>query len=244
MRSRELRWTRDPTLGDTRKAHLDRIDGMIIGDRPETGIFIGDLFIHPALDFEIQFPKGWNVSNSAAAVGAVSKRRDAMVYLTGDLPAGDLVEVADDFAEQAAVDFGVTLKDKKRVKIAGKDAVRYSFSGGPVVVRMTFFPFANGTWRIVGATPSAAAGRYLGQILLTTRTFRPISDEHRSEIKVDRLHVVLARPGEDIATLGARTENAWTPSVTSLINGKLGNEIFEGGELVKILRHEAYEPPL
>ena len=44
MRSRELRWTRDPSLGDTRKAHLDRIDGMVIGDRPETGIFVGELF--------------------------------------------------------------------------------------------------------------------------------------------------------------------------------------------------------
>ena len=34
--------------------------------------------------------------------------------------------------------------------------------------------------------------------------------------------------------------NAWSAAETALINGQLGNEIFEGGELMKILRSERY----
>lgn len=244
MRSRELRWTRDPDLGDTRVRLLDRIDGMIIGDRPETGIFVDELFMHPDLDFEIRFPKGWRTQNSGRMVGATAPRGEAMIYLTADMPLGDLIELADEFALKASEEFGVRVTEKKKVRIGSIQAIRYGFEGGgigrSIVARVTFFPFADSTWRIVGAAPAAAANRYLGQILLAARSFRPISDRSRSQIRVKRLHVVLVRPGEDVVRLGERTGNAWTPTETALMNGMLGNEVFEGGELMKILRSERF----
>jgi len=244
MRSRELRWTRDPDLGDTRVRLLDRIDGMIIGDRPETGIFVDELFMHPDLDFEIRFPKGWRTQNSGRMVGATAPRGEAMIYLTADMPLGDLIELADEFALKASEEYGVRVTEKKKVRIGSIQAIRYGFEGGgigrSIVARVTFFPFADSTWRIVGAAPAAAANRYLGQILLAARSFRPISDRSRSQIRVKRLHVVLVRPGEDVVQLGERTGNAWTPTETALMNGMLGNEVFEGGELMKILRSERF----
>ncbi len=244
MRSRELRWIRDPDLGDTRVRFLDRIDGMIIGDRPETGIFVDELFMHPDLDFEIRFPKGWHTQNSGRMVGATAPRGEAMIYLTADMPLGDLVELADEFALKASEEYGVRVTEKKKVRIGSIQAIRYGFEGGgigrSIVARVTFFPFADSTWRIVGAAPAAAANRYLGQILLAARSFRPISDRSQSQIRVKRLHVVLVRPGEDVVRLGERTGNAWTPTETALMNGMLGNEVFEGGELMKILRSERF----
>ena len=135
-------------------------------------------------------------------------------------------------------------EEKKRIRLGKVEAIRYGFEGGgrgrSVVARVTFFPFSEATWRIVGAAPAAAAKRYLGQILLAARSFRPLSDELRKQIRIKRLHVVLAHSGEDLIALGERTGNAWTPTETALINGKLGNEVFEGAELVKILRSERY----
>lgn len=244
MRSHELRWVRDPDLGDTRVRLLDEIDGMVIGDRPEAGVFVDDHFLHPELDFEIRFPKGWRTSNSASAVGATAARGEAVIYLTGDLPAGDLIELADGFSTRAEEDYRVRVTEKKKIRLGDFEALRYGYEGGGfgrgIVARVTFFPFAESTWRIVGAGPSSAASRYLGQILLTSRSFKPLSDELRSKIRINRLHVVLTRPGEDIVRLGARTGNAWSAAETALINGQLGNEIFEGGELMKILRSERY----
>jgi len=238
MRARELRWIRDPELGDTRARLLDHINGMIIGDRPETGIFVGQLFMHPSLDFEIRFPKGWHTQNSGRMVGAVAPRGEAIVYLTADMPLGDLVELADGFVVTAKKDFGVKVTEKKKVRIGRIPAVRYGFEGGGVAARVTFFPFADMTWRIVGAAPAAASKRYLGQILLTGRSFGPITDKSRLEIRIKRLDVVMARPGEDVIRLGKRTGNAWSASDTALMNGLLGNDVFDGGELMKILRVE------
>lgn len=243
IRSRELRWTPDPTLGNTRERLLDEIDGMVIGDRPEAGLFEEELFVHPVLGFQMQFPRGWMTQNSAQAVGATAPRGEAVVYLTADMPPGDLIELAEDFARKAKDEFRVDVTEKKKVRLGPIEGVRYGFAsggaGGGVVARVTFFPYAEATWRIVGAAPEIAADRYLGQILLSSRSFRPLSDEARAAIRIKRLHVVLARPGEDVIELGERTDNAWNATETALMNGLLGNEVFDGGEMMKILRRES-----
>lgn len=239
MRSRELRWARDPSLGDTRKRLLDRIDGMVIGDRPETGVFVDDYFLHPGLGFQMRFPTGWSTQNTARAVGAQSSRRDAVVFLTSDLPTGDLVEVAEGFVAELGEDVPIEIREKKNVRLGQIEAVRYALHAGAggrkIEALVTFFPFAESTWRIVGASPVAAGNRYAPPILLSTRSFGPLDPGRRAQIRTDRLRIELTRRGEDVTTFGARTGNLWSPAETALINGQLGHEVYEGGERMKIL---------
>jgi predicted Zn-dependent protease len=247
VRASEMRWTRDPRLGDVRTRHLDQIDGMVLGDRPETGLFLDELFVHPVLGFQMRFPKGWQTQNSSRAVGARAPRGDAVVYLTGDLPAGDLVAAADDFAKKAQEEEGVRLTGKQRVVIGTIDGVRYAFEssrGFPISALITFFPYREGIWRMVGMAPAAAADRYFGPILLSMRSFAPLSDANRARIRIDRLEVVLARAGEDVVALGERTDNRLDPASTALLNGMLGNETLSGGELMKIVRRISGEAAL
>jgi predicted Zn-dependent protease len=237
-RASELRWKRDPYLTDVRAEHLDQIDGMAIGDRVETGVFLDHVFVHPGLGFEMTFPKGWDLQNSNRAVGAAAPRGTAAVYLSSDLPAGDLTSAADEFAVKAAEDYGVKLTEKKHVRLGEIQAVRYGFEGGGISAKVTFFPFAEATWRMVGLAPSGVADRFFPQILLSMRSFGPLSDEHRAEVETQLLRVVLARAGDDIIRLGNRTENVLAPGATALLNGLYGNETFDGGELMKIIRRE------
>ena len=85
----ELRWKRDPKLTDPRGALLAHIDGLPIGQRPESGMFLGDVFLHPGLGFKLRFPRSWQKQNTPQAVGAQSPRGDAVVFLMGDVPAGE-----------------------------------------------------------------------------------------------------------------------------------------------------------
>ena len=239
IRSRELRWARDPSLGDTRKRLLDRIDGMVIGDRPETGVFVDDYFLHPGLGFQMRFPPGWSTQNTARVVGAQSRRRDAVVFLTSDLPTGDLVEIAEGFVAELGEDVPIEIREKKNVRLGQIEAVRYALHAGAggrkIEALVTFFPFAESTWRIVGASPVAAGNRYAPPILLSMRSFGPLDNERRARIRTDRLRIELTRRGEDVTTFGARSGNLWSPAETALINGRLGQEVYEGGERMKIL---------
>ena len=47
-------------------------------------------------------------------------------------------------------------------------------------------------------------------------------------------------PGESLADLGPRTDDSWSPSNRALFNALFSNHVFEGGELVKTSRAEAY----
>ena len=246
IRAREIRWKRDPTLGDTRASLLRAIDGLALGQRPEGGIFQGDRFLHPDLDFQIRFPSGWRTSNTNRAVGAVSPRGDAMVFLMADLPAGDPQAVAEAFVEKTQQEQSVEVMESKSVKIGRIDAWRMRLergSGGrSVAAYVTFVPYGGSTWRIMGVTPARAAERYLGRTLSTARSFRPLTREERNSLTVTRLRLATARPDEDLTALGRRTGSAWDPSHAAVYNGIFVNHRFAGGERVKIASVTPYVP--
>ena len=239
-RAREIRWKRNPALGDTRTSYLRRIEGLGLGDRPETGVFQGDRFLHPDLDFQIVFPHGWQTSNTNRAVGAVSPQGDAVIFLTADLPKGDPRKVAENFAAKTQEQFGVQLKESQPVKIGEIDAWRIHLAGGRKVAHVTFIPYRGMTWRITGFSRSDVAKRYLPHTLNAARSFRPLTAAQRKSIEVTRIALVEARSGEDLVALGRRADNAWDPGRTAVLNGVFTDHRFEGGELVKIARVEPY----
>jgi predicted Zn-dependent protease len=246
IRASELRWKRDPALGDTRASHLRRVDGLDLGERPQGGIFQKERFLHPDLDFQVRFPQGWETSNTNRAVGARSPRGDAIVFLTAGLPAGEPRVVAEGFVEENRERYRFTVKDSRPVKIGGRDAWRIqlevSSPSGLLVAYVAFIPYRDSTWRITGVSPSLVAQKYQGRILNTMRTFRPLTEEQRRSIRATRLRVVTAQPDESLPELSRRTGNVWDSSQTALGNGLMRSHRFKGGELVKIARAEPYTP--
>jgi predicted Zn-dependent protease len=242
VRSHELRWQRDPALGDTRNDYLRRIDGLPVGPRPEGGVFEGDRFLHADLDFQVSFPSGWRTSNSNLVVGAISPQRDAVVYLTADRPAGEPKEVAEAFVVETDRQLPVEVRESVPVKIGQIDAWRVRLEGRGLVASVTFFPYGGATWRVTSVSTSLAAKKYLGRMLNTARSFRPLTAGERNRIHGTRLHMVTARPGEDLSALSRRSGNAWDISTTAVYNGIFADHRFAGGELVKTALVEPYRP--
>jgi len=245
-RAREIRWQRDPSLRDTRASHLRRIDGMAVGQRPEAGLFFGDDFIHPDMNFRIRFPRGWHQANQNTQVGAVAKERDAIVFLTADLPDGDPRLMAQLWLERNREEMRLDLDESQAVSIGGIDSWRMEFTGrsrsSRLYVMTVFIPYQGATWRVTGMAPAGRADRYKGRMLSVARSFRPLSAKERNGVKAQRLRVVKARAGEDISTLSSRTANAWDPGTTAVYNGVFVNHRFQEGDLVKTAQVEAYVP--
>jgi len=246
VRAREIRWKPDPTLGDTRVRHLRRIDGMAVGQRPEAGVFVGDDFIHPEMDFRIRFPHGWHQANQNSQVGAMSTERDALVLLEADQEEGDPRLIAQAWFEKNRDEMGLDLVASQAVKIGAIDAWRMEASGrspsGSLYILTIFIPHQGVTLRITGMTPMRLADHYKGRMVAVSRSFRPLTPQERSSISGTRLRVVEARAGEDLAALGRRTGNSWDPSTTAVYNGVFVTHRFQGGELVKTAQVERYLP--
>jgi predicted Zn-dependent protease len=238
----ELRWKRDPKLGDSRAALLARIDGLPLGQRPEAGLFIGDLFLHPVIGFKLRFPRGWPKTNTPMAVGAQAPRGNAVVHLMGDATKDDPRQVAERWAAENMRSMGQVEKAAP-FSVGGLSAWRLDVSAGrggqPVRGYITFIPFASAIWRITGA---AAGSKELDATLATTRSFRAIGPDDIAAIKETNLAVVRAEAGEDFSALGKRTSNFWAAHETAIYNGMAPSTHFKGGESIKVARERPYRP--
>lgn len=98
-RAGKIAWKRDPRIGDPRQALLDRIEGIDIGQRPQSGLFVEHRFLDPTRDFQIAFPAAWQRSASHRVVGAQSPDTGAIVFLKSDQQAGDPQTLAEEWLE-------------------------------------------------------------------------------------------------------------------------------------------------
>ncbi|HXV37686.1 MAG TPA: M48 family metalloprotease [Myxococcota bacterium] len=242
-RSHEIRRRQVAGRGGEPRLYLQRIEGLPVGPRPETGVFVGDIFLHPAMDFQLRFPAGWSVANTNRAVGAVSPRRDAMIYLTAAQQRElDPEQAALAFAVETSQTLPVEVVRSEPVKVAGIDAWRLqldgSARGGSVQANVTFIPYRGAMYRITGVSSRIAARDYAGRMLATARSFRPLLERERAMIDEVRLRIEATRAGEDLAALSRRAGSSWSLAEIAVYNGLFTTHRFQGGELVKTARRE------
>jgi predicted Zn-dependent protease len=243
VQASELRWSRDSSIGDPRNALLARTEGLAVGQRPESGMFMGSVFLHPDLGFKLRFPPRWRTSNGGTVVGAQAPQGDAVVYLTADAQPGEPEQVARRWAQQG-VRGEVQIRKSGPFRVGEAQAWQLDLVGaqpGQTSLRsyVTFVPHRGAVWRI---TAAGLAGPNLESTLLTARSFRPVNDEDRAIIRANRLRIVTAEAGEDLEALTKRTRSTWSVLEASVFNGgRAPSQKFEGGERVKLAIGEPYE---
>jgi predicted Zn-dependent protease len=245
-RASELAWTPAPEIGHDRSAHLRRIDGIVLGTDPAEGVFQGSRFLHPDMDFQLRFPKGWHSVNTHRAVGAVSPRRDATIFLIAERGESDPKRAAEALVEKHREEFRIRVMDARPLAIGDLESyridVRGHVDGQDLAGQLTFIPYRGLMYRIVGVAPVRVARDYLPFARSTARTFRPLTDEDRGSIKVLHVRAVQARAGEDLVTLSLRTGNVWDPTRTSVLNGIPAGTRLEPGTPIKIVLEQEYRP--
>jgi predicted Zn-dependent protease len=246
VRAGEIRWHPDPARGDTHRGYLERIEGLPWGDRPEGGVFRGERFLHPVLGFQLRFPDGWRTANSAGAVGAAAPDRRAQVFLEPDEPADDAAAAAERFLEEMRREIrDVRVLSFDPITVAGSQGARLELEvGGRVHAWVAFFSYRETHYRMTGVIPTGPGRGAQDLILVTMRSFRPLRPADARGIEAHRIRLAEARSGEDLTALCRRARCAErTVPAAAVMNGVDATDRFQGGELVKIVRAEAWRPP-
>jgi predicted Zn-dependent protease len=155
-------------------------------------------------------------------------------------------EAANRFASNVGDEFRVSVNRRGVVQIGEIEAYRIDFEGsmGPTSVggQATFIPHGKLVFRLMSVAAVGSWDQYVGRAHTTARTFRRLTDEERVSVRVLHLRLARAVEGEDVASLGRRTQNAWYPGQTAVLNGVFVDDRFEEGELVKIALAVPYKP--
>jgi predicted Zn-dependent protease len=172
-----------------RDEFLRHIDGLVWGEDPRQGYFIGQRFVHPELAFEFTLPDGWDKRNSQTAVLAGSPEQDAMIQLTAG--SGTPEQAAQEFLSRD----GIEQTGLSQRTVNGLPAVLATFSTltrrQEVIEGIAMFIEHGGlTYALLGYAPSSRVGRYSAAVERTFESFAPVTDPALLTVVPKRIEVV------------------------------------------------------
>ena len=232
----QVRATATPIAG-TRSAFLRKLEGLVVGDNPAAGVFLGSVFVHPGFDVALEMPAKWKTVNTAEAAGAVAPDGDAAVLLTLSGPGNDPVAMAraDGLSDEQ-------VKKLQRRQVSSLPAATLTAdtrSGGRAV--LTWIAYQQRVFRVTGVARTRDWGRYGPPLERTAGTFRPLLLSDHERIFVSRLRVRAAAGGETIAEVVARGGSTWKPARAAVANGVATDTKLEPGWPVKVPVSRRYD---
>lgn len=187
-----------------REDYLRRISGMIYGESAAQGFVRGRTFYHTELGFQFTVPPGFTLMNQPRQVIATSKNGGLIVFdfvaNPGGLPAQEFMRRE-------------LLKDRpaevEPIEINGLRGATTSFTGSAggqsLVIRLIAVPW--GQERIARfqvAYPPSYSSAGIEALRASTYSFRTMSAADKAKIRPHKLVAVTARPGDTVASMGAR----------------------------------------
>jgi predicted Zn-dependent protease len=202
-----------------REEYLRRIQGMTFGEDPRQGYFEGTHFYHPQMRFQVHFPDGWKVQNTAAAVASISPNQDAIIQLS---LAGQSSpqQAAQQFLSQQGVQAGQTSSTNINGLPATSSYFQAQTQQGNIEGIVTFLEYGGTTYGLMGYTAAGKLGSYEQVFQSTIRSFSELRDP--SKINVQPARVELVKLNRDMTL---EQFNAQYPSTISLEQLAIINEV-------------------
>jgi predicted Zn-dependent protease len=226
--------------------YYQMIDGLILGENPEGGLFEDGRFVHPEMGFSIRFPKGWTTMNGQAAVSAISPARDAQATLTVEGSGTDIDKVVEDFIRNEVDGIRVSIRKQMRVKLGDLLAIRIEGSASTGLIglahQMTFVAHKGLIFRLSVVSYSSSADKYRGRGRAFAHSFRTLDEAGIHSLMVTRLRIARALPNETLQALSERTHNDLEVVFTGVMNDLYASTTLTRGALIKIGLAEPYLP--
>ena len=210
-----------------------RLDGLVLGEDPGRGLLVAERFVHPELGFSLQFPPGWSVVNTPAAVGSQDPGGNAAVVLQVAASAKTLDQA---IAEVQKGDDKIVFD---RTTINGNPAGRTRLEQSGRSIDVTWIELGGHVYQIAGVAPVRQRAAWQSSFQKTAESFRAATPAEIGKIRARRLRIATATSGESLPELLERVGSAWEEPVAKVANDLKDSDI-EPGRLVKFGREESW----
>jgi predicted Zn-dependent protease len=221
-----------------RARFLQKVDGIVFGDRPEEGIVRGNQFLHKDLRFALTFPRGWDVQNSPQQVAAKDPDADAFVVL-------QLVPQARGSIDQIALttmqNAGFRPVNGERTELHGLNAFVGTYQGnmqglGSSLVRAAHVVHDNRVFLVAGFAPQQKFQSVQGELDATITSFRPLSAQEAASLRPNRVDLYTVREGDTWESIASRAaEGTITPSTLAIMNHQDPSQPPKPGARIKVV---------
>jgi predicted Zn-dependent protease len=222
-----------------RDQYQERINGLVFGDNPKDGIVRGNMFLHPMLRIGLEFPDGWEVTNSPDAVLAQEPGTEHyMVLQEVEQPRG--LSIAD-AAVAAMRKAGYTVVDGRMERINGLEAHVGLYRGnakgtGKVQMRAAHIGMGRQMYVVAGFAPEAEFDRVDRELQPSLKSFRQLSAQEASQVRPNRVEFYVVRQGDSWQSIATRQGKSIVNAATlAIMNDRAVNVQPQPGDRVKIV---------
>jgi len=212
-----------------RDEYLAHLDGMKFGEDPRQGFFQGNAFLHPDLQFKIEFPAGWQKANTAGAVVAQSPKKDAIIQLAVAGKGSPEEESRKFFAQKGvkpASLAGGGLPPNARFFEAQTDQGQL---GGLV----SFFSHRGTTFGILAYTPAQNLPSYAPTFQGAAASFGPLTDPAALGVQPAHIELVKVPREMTLSEFNAEFPSSAPIEKVALVNGIEKDGRLEAGRTAK-----------
>jgi predicted Zn-dependent protease len=228
-----------------RDAYLERINGLVFGDKPEDGVVRGNEFLHPLLRIGVTFPEGWELTNTESAVLAQEPGTDHFMVLQeveqpprqGSGHARSIGDVAVAAMRRA----GYTAVDGRVEHINGNDAHVGLYRGeaknvGKVLMRAAHVVVGRQLYVVAGFAPEKEFELVDRDIQPSVQSFRQLSAAEAAAIRPNRISFYVVNTGDSWQSIAVRQGKSYVNAATlAIMNDRDVNVQPQSGDRVKIV---------
>jgi predicted Zn-dependent protease len=233
------RAAREP-ISPTREAYLARLDGLVVGQRAANGLFHETAFLHPDLNFFLQFPDKWPHENAPDKIVAAAPNGDAAIVLQAVAKGDDPLEGARVLGKAREINL---VAKAKSITINGLPAARAIFpTDSKAHVELTWIAHSGLIFQLLAVAPTDQLKDFQPVFASVTGSFRTLSSSERATITEQRVRLITAHEGETIEAVAARAHSSWKIEEVAVANGLVPAASLRKGQVLKIAVEERYEP--
>jgi len=238
-KSSKLEWT------ETEKVSGDfpvPLSGLVVGLNPSQGIFREEVFIHPDLNFSINFPDEWECFNQSIAVGAVQKDQLGAIFVGLEDPSLSPEKHAMKFEENLEKSHGIkpALSEPRTVNENSGYLISLEDQSGDIImyIHILWLNMDNKIFKLIGIAPKSLEP----DLRTSALSLRTLTEDERYGVNVHKLKIVSARESETLNELNERSTGVLDITLISLINGLDVNKTLTSDQLIKIVTEQKYIP--
>ncbi|MCF6301840.1 MAG: M48 family metalloprotease [Devosiaceae bacterium] len=219
------------TISVDRVSYMAAIDGILFGDSPEQGAVVGQRFIHPDLKFTFAVPERFELQNSRDAVVGVAGDGEAVRFDSAEVPRSmDLSDYLKSGWIAGLDNNSVKLERHNGVEMASGIATTDQWA-----FRVTALRFQGKVYRFIFAARNQSSTFKAGAAS-TIASFRQTKAADLRAIQLVKIGLVVARPGDNADTLGAKMQNIPNgKALFLLLNDLLSGDPVVAGQSYKIV---------
>ena len=237
--AKELTRANRPPISTTHESFLARLDGMVYGQRAVNGIFEGNTFLQPDLNFRVQFPDTWQHENTPQKLVSAAPNGEGAVIVAAVAEGTDPMDGARAVEKKTKSD---VVSKTERLTIGGLPAAHTQIKAdGKVTLDITWIAHGGLIYQVAGLAPTKQFDTLRPLFHSVAHSFRPLSASEREGIKEKRIRLIKARAGESIEALAARATSAWKKEQIAVMNNLAVGDQLKEGQVIKVAIAEHYE---